>query len=124
MKIKKIGNVTLTNPLWWVNYNTSDIIQASTEDTISGGVIVWQQERTITGRNIDLSSLADGWQKIGVVSQLKTLINSGVGTTITLSDDTIINVRFRYETTAYDFKRLVEASLFDYYSCKINLARI
>lgn len=123
MKVKKIGDVELTFPLWWTNYNNSNVIQATAKDTITGGVVVWQQTKTITGLNIDLSSLGDGWQDINVKDLLKLLVDSGNTTTITLADDTVVVVRFRYEDTPSTFKRLVDVSGFEYYSCEIKLAR-
>ncbi len=126
MKVKKIGNVILTTPLWWTNYNNVDTIQAQSKETITGDVIVWQQTRGITGLNITLDSLKDGWQDTDTKDLLQTLIALGTTSTITLTDNTVINVRFRYELAngAVSFKRLVDTSLFDYYECKLELARV
>ena len=99
MKIKKIGNIVLTYPLWWVDYNNVPTIQAETEETIKGGVIVWEQDRDISAYNITLTSETDGWQTIAIKDAIKALVSASLGatSTITLTDDTIIAVRFRHE---------------------------
>ena len=128
MKIKKLGDITLTFPLWWTNYNDTPEVQAEVEQTITGDVVVWEQARGISGINIDLDSLDDGWQDIATKDAVKALVISslGVTTTITDTDDNVINVRFRHEVSdsAVDFERLHDTSEFEYYRCSLFLARV
>ena len=128
MKIKKIGNITLTEPLWWVNYDDVLGVQAEVEATINGGVLVWEQSRNITSVNMDLSSEDDAWQTESVKNLLKALIESSIGvtTTVTTTDDVIINVRFRHEVSggAVKFERIIKTSLSEYYKCNLFLARV
>jgi hypothetical protein len=125
MKIKKIGNIELTYPLWWVDYNDSKKIKAEVSPTIDGGVIVWEQQQQNNSEFITLDSLTDGWQTFEVKDDILTLINNSLGTptTITTIDDEVINVRFRHEVSS-KFVRLVNNYEFKYYNCKIYLARV
>jgi len=127
MKITHIGNIELTYPLWWEDFNKSDTFFSSTETTITGGTIVWNTVRDNSGKSVTLNSRGDGWQKISVKDAIISLANStNTSTTITLSDNTIINVRFKHELSngALEFERLFDANLVDYYKCKIYLARV
>lgn len=126
MKIKKLGNIILTNSLWWMNYDDVTSIQSETSETIDGGVIVWQQARDVSGENITLGSENDGWQTKAIKDEIKTLISSGATSILTLEDDTTMDVRFRHENNggAVKFERVVKASLSEYYTCEILLGRI
>lgn len=127
MKVTKIGNITLTSSLWWEEYDKTSTIQSTSEATISGGVIVWEQPYHITSQEITLSGDTDGWQTYEVKEQIKTLSNNslGVGTTITTIEDEVINVRFRHDSgSACEFNRVVGAYQCDYFTCTIKLARI
>lgn len=128
MKVKSIGAITLTNPIWWENYNEPQSILSEKEETITGGVVVWEQARDISGHNINLSSGDSGWQSTAVKDALRALINGSIGTTttITLTDDTVVNVRFRHEENngAGNFSRVVETALSEYYKCSIYLAKV
>ena len=124
MKVKKIGNITLTFPLWWVNYNDDQSHQAEVSSTIDGGVIVWQQPLQTTSKLINLSSLGNAWQTKEVIDELKLLVGLGETTVITLVDDSEIAVRFRYEITPFKSESSYLSYLAKYYNCEINLARI
>lgn len=127
MKIKKIGNITLTSTLWWEEYNSTSQIQSEVEQTINGGVIVWEQPYQISSQNITLSGDTDGWQTDGVKNQIKALSDASIGlnTTITTIEDEVINVRFRHEVgVACEFERVVGAYECDYFKCKISLAKV
>ena len=124
MKVKKIGDVVLTFPLWWVNYNDNQSHQAEVSSTIDGGVIVWQQPLQITSKLINLSSLNNAWQTKEVIDNINALVSLGEVSTITLVDDTVLDVRFRYESNPFKSERAYLAYLAEYYNCEINLARI
>jgi len=126
MKVKKIGNIVLTYPLWWTNYNNVTTIQSEVSNTIDGGVVIWKQPYHISSQLIDLSSNEDGWQTTTIKDSLKALIALGTTSTITLEDDTVINIRFRDEVNGgcVVFERLIKTSLSDYYTCDLFLAKV
>lgn len=128
MTVKKIGTITLTYPLWWVEYNNTPSVKAEVQETISGGVVVWEQAVSTNAKNITLSSKESGWQTIAVKDAIKALAAASLGTTttITTTADEVITVRFRHENTngAATFERVVDNKLFDYYTTNIYLARV
>lgn len=128
MTVKKIGTITLTYPLWWVEYDNTPSVNAEVQSTIDGGVIVWEQAVATNAKNITLDSGTSGWQKIAVKDAIKALVAASIGTTttITTTADEVIAVRFRHENSAgtVNFERVYEAKLFEYYNCKIYLARV
>lgn len=129
MTVKKIGEITLTYPLWWLEYNNTPAIKAESQSTINGGVIVWEQAVDITAKNITLASKdRSGWQTTAIKDLIKALVAGSLGTTttITTTADEVINVRFRHENSAgaATFERVVDNKLFDYYTANIYLARV
>lgn len=128
MTVKKIGTIDLTYPLWWSEYDDTPSVYAEAQGTINGGVIVYEQAVATNAKNITLDSASSGWQKIAVKDAIKALVQASLGTTttITTTDDEVISVRFRHEQEggAVNFERVYEAKLFEYYNCKIYLARI
>ena len=127
MKITHIGSVELTYPLWWDDYNKSDTFFSSTETTITGGTLVWNTIKANSGKSVTLNSRDDAWQKTSVKDAIIDLANTtDTTTTITLSDGSVLNVRFKHELDGGSvvFERLFDANLVDYYKCKIYLARV
>lgn len=126
MTVKKIGTITLTYPLWWVDFNNAPSVNAEVQSTINGGVIVWEQAVATNAKNITLSSKESGWQTIAVKDAIKALAAASLGTTttITTTADEVIAVRFRHENGAVKFERVYDTKLFEYYTAEINLARI
>jgi len=128
MTVKKIGTITLTYPLWWVDFNNTPSVNAEVQNTINGGVIVWEQAVATNAKNITLSSKESGWQTIAVKDAIKALAAASLGTTttITTTADEVIAVRFRHENTngAVSFERVYDTKLFGFYNCNIYLARI
>ena len=126
MTVKKIGTITLTFPLWWLDFNNAPSVTAEVQSTINGGVIVYEQAIATNAKNITLSSKESGWQTIAVKDAIKALAAASLGTTttITTTDDEVIAVRFRHENGAVKFERVYDTKLFEYYTAEINLARI
>lgn len=128
MTVKKIGTITLTYPLWYNEYDNTPSVNAEVQGTINGGVIVWEQSVATNAKNITLESGTSGWQKTAIKDAIKALAAASLGTTttITTTADEVISVRFRHENSggAVNFERVYEAKLFEYYNCKIYLARI
>lgn len=126
MTVKKIGTITLTYPLWWVDFNNAPSVTAEVQSTINGGVIVYEQAVATNAKNITLSSKESGWQTIAVKDAIKALAAASLGTTttITTTADEVINVRFRHENGAVKFERVYDTKLFEYYTAEINLARV
>lgn len=128
MTVKKIGTITLTYPLWYNEYDNTPSVNAEVQGTINGGVIVYEQAVATNAKNITLESGAGGWQKIAIKDAIKALAAASLGTTttITTTADEVIAVRFRHEQSggAVNFERVYEAKLFEYYNCKIYLARV
>lgn len=127
MTIKKIGNIALDNPIWWENYDNMPTVLSETASTIDGGVIVYEQPFNNLSKNFIIQSLDNsGWQTIATKEALKTLVENSIGTTstITTTDDEVINIRFRHEAGAVEFSRVVEAKLSKYYKIKLNVARV
>ena len=126
MLVVKIGDITLTSPLWWTDYNVPSPIIAEAQNTIDGGVIVYEMLAKDDYININLNSMDDGWQTKAVKDSLVTLLNNSLGltTTITTIEDDIIAVRFRHENNPMAFTRVVDAYESIYYNVEINLAKI
>lgn len=126
MTVKKIGTITLTFPLWWLEYNNTPSVKAEVQETISGGVIVWEQAVATNAKNITLSSKESGWQTTAIKDAIKALAAASLGTTttITTTADEVIAVRFRHENGAVKFERVYDTKLFEYYTAEINLARV
>ena len=127
MKIKKIGNIELTNTIWWSNYDKHVKIQSEVEETINGGVIVWEQPYKATSEVIVLEDSQNGWQTKDVKDAIKNLCDNSLGTTTTITtmEGVAIPVRFRHEVgAACEFSRVVGSYACDYYTCKINLAKV
>lgn len=126
MQVKKIGNITLTTPLTWLEYDNTPAITAEVESTITGAVTVWEQSTDVTAKEITLDNDGDGWQHTTIKDSLRALVNteSTSITTITLTDDTIINVRFRHEIGALYVEKVTRAMLVEYHECKLYLARV
>jgi len=128
MTIKKIGTIDLDNPVWWTNYNNTPKIQSAVESTINGGVIVWEQSYQTNSENVTLSSKDSGWQSIDTKDLIKALVVGSLGTTTTITDtdDNVINVRFRHEVDggAVKFERVVDSKLSKYYTIELFLAKV
>lgn len=128
MTVKKIGTITLTYPLWWVDFNASNAVKAEVQETINGGLVVYEQAVATNAKNITLSSKESGWQTIAVKDALKALVAGSIGTTttITTTADEVITVRFRHENTngAATFERVYDTKLFGYYTTEIHLAKV
>ena len=126
MTVKKIGTITLTFPLWWLDFNNAPSVTAEVQSTINGGVIVYEQAVATNAKNITLSSKESGWQTIAVKDAIKALAAASLGTTttITTTADEVIAVRFRHENGAVKFERVYDTKLFEYYTAEINLARV
>lgn len=127
MKIKQIDTIVLTNPIWWENYNMASKVRAEVEQTINGGVIVYEQALLPSSENLDLSSGSDtGWQTDTVKDALLTHVNASLGTTfnVTTTDDTVIACRYRHEAGAMSFERVVDTLDSAYYTCQIKLAKV
>lgn len=126
MKVKKIGNITLTNPIWWTNYNDYPVVQAETEMSITGNTIVWEQALQTTSINIELSSKSDGWQTPEVKDALKILVRGSIGTTTTITtvEDVVIHVRFRHEGTPLSSDRIFDTYDSPFYLIVLSLAKV
>lgn len=127
MKIKQIDTIVLTNPIWWDNYNMASKVRAEVEQTIDGGVIVYEQALLPSSENVDLSSGTEtGWQTDVVKDSLLTHVNASLGTTFNIitTDDTIIECRYRHEAGAMSFERVIETLDSAYYTCQIKLAKV
>ena len=126
MTVKKIGAITLTYPIWWTDFNNTPSVTAEVQNTINGGVIVWEQAVATNAKNITLSSKESGWQTIAVKDAIKALAAASLGTTttITTTSDEVIAVRFRHENGAVKFERVYDTKLFEYYTAEIYLARV
>ena len=72
--------------------------------------------------------MSDGWQTTEVKDAIKALVSGSIGvtSTLTLEDDSVLNVRFRHENSggAVKFNRLIQASAFEYHDCEIFLGRV
>lgn len=128
MTVKKIGTIDLTYPLWWTEYDNTPSVKAEVQNTISGGVVVWEQAVSTNAKNITLTSKESGWQTTAVKDAIKALVAASIGTptTITTTADEVISVRFRHENSngAASFERVYETKLFGFYNCNIYLARV
>lgn len=128
MKIKQIGAIVLTTPIWWDNYNMASKVRAEVENTINGGVIVYEQALLTSSENIDLASGdgSTGWQTATVKDALLAHVNGslGINFNITTTDDTVIACRYRHEAGAMAFERVVDALTAEYFTCEIKLAKV
>ncbi|MEA1919150.1 MAG: hypothetical protein U9N52_04870 [Campylobacterota bacterium] len=126
MKVKKIGDIELTYNLWWTNYNQNQTVKAEAINTIDGGVVVFEQAVATTAKNISLSSMDDGWQDMATKDNLVNLVKNSIGTTttITTTDDEVIDVRFAHERNSITVESLNNVKLSKYYLIKLELARV
>ena len=126
MLVTHIGNIKLTNPLWWTNFNDTKTIDGEAVGTIDGGTLIFEKQMLDTSINIDLASVKNsGWQdnttKNAIIS-LAQVVNSY--TTITLKDSNVINVRFRNEDMPYKFTHVKGTYECDYFTAEIKLAKV
>jgi len=81
-----IGTVTLDNDMVFDNEYDYNLINASVEDTIGGGLVVQEFDKLERGRNITLVSTAtQGLQLKSTVDALKALADAGINNTYTLT---------------------------------------
>jgi len=125
--VKKIGNITLSHPLEWTNYETVQTVIAEEVATIDGGAIIYEIAAKNSAMKIELSSTENGGLQTATVKDaIMTLARSsiGVATTITTFEDEVIDVRFRYEDGAADAESVVRARLSSHYRVNIKLRRV
>ena len=125
--IKKIGAITLDNPIEWTNYDVAQDVMAESQGTINGGVIVWELAVLNTSKFIDVSSGSNfGFQTSTTKDSILALVRNSIGTTTTITtyEDEIISVRFRHEDTAIEISDIIGARGSEFFSINIKLARI
>jgi len=128
LKIKKIDDIEIEKSLWWVDYNDFQKIISQATPTITGGVIVYECERDISGVNVTLKTVSgSGWVSKEEKEKLQTLIADSFGKTFTITtiENDDVAVRFRHEVgSAMKFKRVVDALDSEYFEVEIYLARV
>ena len=98
-----LGTVTLDKDMIFEDLYSYNMINASVERTLGGGIVSQEFEASEKGRNITLvSSETQGLQQKSTVDDLKSLADSGAGNTYTLtitsnSQTFTKTVRFRHE---------------------------
>jgi len=99
VKVTKIGGITLDYGLWWKEIDIASDVTATTEKTLDGSLIVFEQANRISAQNLTLESRDDGWQKKATAQALINLANGSMGVDINveLSDLSTMQTRFRYE---------------------------
>jgi len=125
--VKKIGNITLSQPLEWTNYETVQTVIAEEVGTIDGGAVIYELAAQNSAMKIELSSSGNGGlQTAAIKDSIMTLARTSMGatTTITTYENEVINVRFRYEDGAADAEGVVKARLSSHYRVNIKLRRV
>ena len=98
-----IGTVTLDKDMVFENFYEYNMINASVEPTLGGGVVVQEFMGLEKGRHVTLvSTESQGLQLKSTIDSLKALADSGAGNTYTLTitsnNETFTKtVRFRHE---------------------------
>jgi len=126
MKVVKIGDIDLTYGLWWLNFDENQEFTSEVLNTIDGGLVVFTQPIKLNAQYINLSSEDDGWQTKEVKDAISNLVrlNNSDFTTITTSDNEVINVRFAYENKVFEVEKVSNVLKSKYYKIKLNLGRV
>jgi hypothetical protein len=97
-RVKKIGNIKLDNHLFWAETFELKNVKGTTFNTLAGGRVVFETQKRNTSTNITLDSKDYGWQLEDTIKKIMLLADDlDVTTTITFTDDTEIEARFRVE---------------------------
>lgn len=128
MRIAKIGGITLDYKMWIDGYSSSENVITEVVKNLDGGVIVFEQPRRTSSKNVTLVSNSDGWQSKATVDALVALANASLGQTVVIEDEDggTFNARFRHEQAggAVQFERLELAKTFNWYSGTIYLGKV
>jgi hypothetical protein len=123
-RAKKIGNITLTRSLYYVDDFAAQRISAVSEETIDGGVVVWEQENKIIRDNVTLDSLENYPILEDELIAHQDMCDNTLGSVfdITLTDNTTVTVRFKHEEGAIDSSPIYEGAC--YYNVTLKFANV
>ena len=123
-RVKKIGSIELDNHLFWLETFELKNVKGTTFNTLSGGRVVFEAQKRDTAINITLDSKDYGWQLEDTIEKIMLLADDlDVTTTITFTDDTEIDVRFRVEENeVIKAEQKYEGS--KWYSITIKMAKV
>jgi hypothetical protein len=123
-RVKKIGNIELNNHLFWLETFELKNVKGTTFNTLAGGRVVFEAQKRDTATNITLDSKDYGWQLEDTIEKIMLLADDlDITTTITFTDDTEIDVRFRVEENeVIKAEQKYEGS--KWYSVTIKMAKV
>ncbi len=128
MRIVKIGAITLSEPMWVKESNNSDGVNTEVVNNLDGGIIIFEQTTKTSKKNFTIESKSYAWQTEAIVDALVALANGSLGQSFTVEEDggSTYSARFRNETKggAVQFKRLIDAKLFEWYTGVIYMAKV
>ncbi|MBF0555042.1 MAG: hypothetical protein HQK96_10890 [Nitrospirae bacterium] len=123
----KLGDLEFQRKLLWPNRHEWTGISAAVERTLSGGVVVYDNE--ISGRPIDIEgSETTGWITYADLKTLRAMAMVLDAVYVLIYEDETFDVRFRHEDApVLDFKPLLERSSYsdnDYFYGTIKLMEV
>ena len=123
-RVKKIGDIELNNHLFWLETFELKNVKGTGFNTLAGGRVVFETQKRDTAINITLDSKDYGWQLEDTIKKIMLLADDlNVTTTITFTDDTEIEARFRVEENEV-IKAEPKYEGSKWYSVIIKLARV
>jgi hypothetical protein len=115
MKVVRIGDITLDNPMFVKETGVSYKIASEVRDTIAGGKVYFESVREPSSFTLTLESGDYGWQRLSTVQSLISLSEQKIGDDfeVRLDDGSAKICRFRYEVSdgrCVDFEPVFEGA--------------